>query len=238
MKPDNRVLYLLLAKSGHKIEGDKAAQAADLWKHFYDEEIETYTMDRLSTFQDILSKDSKVEDIYMLHETRKYSMDYDYKRKIIANGFTVPHQTMQEMILHRGVVNTLRMKKNMRATPDLVSFYQKRAKHNVRMRTSNKQDCIRHFLRGLTQSVYPFRSYEGYTQLLVALRTFNVGINQLKNAKRSPFVAEVVFNNSENRKCIRNMLKALGYSSTNKYQEWIDLLIHKGLSNPVTMFNS
>jgi len=237
VKPDHSILYLLLAKAGHKIEGDKEAQGSDLWEHFYDEEIETYTMDRLSTFQDILSKDSNVEDIYMLHETRKYSMDYDYKRKIIDDGFTVPHQTMQEMTLHRGVVNTLRMKKNIRATPELVSFYQKRAKSNIRMRTSNIQDCKRHFLRALTQEVKPFQSFGSYGQLLTDLRDFNVTMDKLKNAKRTPFVANVVFNNGLNRKYIRLMLAALGYESDNNYKEWIDLLIHKGLSNPVTMFD-
>jgi hypothetical protein len=48
----------------------------------------------------------------------------------------------------------------------------------------------------------------------------------------------VVFNSSENRTYIRKMLKALGYTSTDNYQAWLDLLIHKGLSNPVTMFNA
>jgi len=238
VKNCNRIAYPLLAKVGHKLQGNKEAQAQALWEHFYDEEIETYIMNRLSTFRDVIDDNSPIEDIVMLSEPRKYSLDFDYKRKPVKGGGTVPHKTIMDINLYRGVVNTLRDKKKLRATPELVEYYQHRSKANVRQRFSKKEDCLRHFLRALTQCVYPFQPYDGYVSIVIALKKYGVTIDKLKNARRAPFTAGVVFNSSENRTYIRKMLKALGYTTTDNYQAWLDLLIHKGLSNPVTMFNA
>jgi len=232
----NRIIYPLLAKVGHKLGGDKESQAEELWTHYHDEEIQTYEMKRLSTFQDILDSNSPIEDIVMLTEIRKYSLDYDYKRKPVEGGRTVPHEHVNDIVRYRGVVGNLREKKKIRATPEKVEYYQARAKQNVRSRGSNKEDCLRHFLRALTQCVYPFGTYDGYGDVSRRLGSFGVTLDKLKNARRTPFVAQVVLNNSGNRSYIRKMLKALGYSSDDNYKEWIDLLMHKGLSNPVTMY--
>ena len=235
---NKKVIYPLLAKVGHKIEGDKEVQAMTLWQHYHDEEIETYVMKRLSTFRDVIDPQVEIADIIMLDEVRKYSLDYDYKRKPIDGGRTVPHVCVNDIVRYRGVVGNLREKKKIRATPERVEYYQSRAKQNVRSRGTNKEDCLRHFLRALTQGVYPFRgSYNGYGEILNNLNHFDVTLDKLKNAKRTPFVANVVFNSSANRSYMRKMLKSMGYPSQNNYQEWLDLLVHKGLSNPVTMYD-
>ncbi len=235
MKSDKRVIYPLLAKVGHKLEGSKEEQAKKLWEHFYDADIETYELKRLSTFRDVIDGDSPIEDIIMLSETRKFSLDYDYKRKPLSNGTTEPFETIHDVVRYRAVVATLRDKKKVRATVYKVDFYQERSRQHVRMRGGTLKDCKRHFLRALTQQVHPFQAFGSYTQVLRSLRYFDISMDMLKNAKRNPFVANVVMNSSENRKCIRDMLKVLGYTSDDKYQAWLDLLIHKGLSNPVTM---
>lgn len=235
--PNPTTIYPLLAKVGHKIEGNSHEQAITLWQHYLDENIETYIMKRLSTFRDVIDPECPIDDIVMLSEQRNYSLDYDYKRKPIKGGFTIPHTTITDVVRYRGVVSTLRDKKKLRATPELVEFYQARSKQNVRMRSSNKEDCLRHFLRALTQCVYPFKAYDSYIDVLTNLRSFGVSMDKLKNARRTPFIANVVFNNSENKRCIRLMLKRLGYTSPDNYKQWIDLLIHKGLSNPVSLFN-
>jgi len=236
MSVNRRVVYPLLAKVGHKLEGSKESQAKELWEHYHDEEIETYEMKRLSTFQDILDSNSPIEDIVMLEETRKYSLDYDYKRKPVKGGGTIPHEHVNDIVRYRGVVANLREKKKLRATPEKVEYYQARAKQGVRLRGTNKEDCLRHFLRALTQCVCPFGAYDGYGDVLRSLGSFAVTLDKLKNARRIPFVSQVVLNNSGNRSYIRKMLKALRYSSDDNYKEWIDLLMHKGLSNPVTMY--
>ena len=236
MSVNSRAVYPLLAKVGHKLEGSNEMQAQELWKHYHDEEIETYVMKRLSTFQDILDSNSPIEDIVMLQETRKYSLDYDYKRKPVKGGGTVPHEHVNDIVRYRGVVGNLREKMKIRATSEKVEYYQARAKQNVRSRGTNKEDCLRHFLRALTQCVHPFKAYDGYVNIVKKLKSFDVTIDKLKNARRKPFVAQVVMNNSSNRSYVRKMLKALGYSSDDNYIEWIELLMHKGLSNPVTMY--
>lgn len=238
MDSTKRLIYPLLAKVGHKLPGDHAEQAKALWEHYKDEGIETYEMNRLSTLQDILDQKSSISDLVMLSETRKFSLDYDYKRNLDSEGYTTPHQTMDDFLKYRGVVNNLRDNKKQRATPDQVDIYYTRAKQHVRLSGSNRDDCVRHFIRALVQGVHPFSIHRvSYVDVSKTLRDFDVTISKLKNAKRAPFVANVVFNNSANRSCIRRMLKALGYESDNNYKEWIDLLVHKGLSNPVTMFD-
>ena len=236
MKNDMNTIYPLLAKVGHKIKGDRKEQAITLWQHFFDEEIETYEMNRLSSVQDIMSS-SFINDLVMLTETRKFSLDYDNKRVPMENGFTKPHNTVEDFLRYRAVSNTLRTKKNKRATPNLVDFYQDRAKQNVRKRGTNADDCKRHFLRALVQRVAPFSNKGSYVDLSIKLKEFNVSVDQLKNARRIPFCVNVVFNSTSNRTLIRRMLKALGYESSNNYQEWFDLLIHKGISNGVSMYN-
>jgi hypothetical protein len=207
------VIYPLLAKVGHKIEGDKEEQAKTLWKHYFDEGIETYIMKRLSTFRDVIDPQVEIADIIMLDEVRKYSLDYDYKRKPVEGGGTVPHAHVDDIVRYRGVVGNLREKKKIRATPEMVEYYQARAKQNVRSRGTNKEDCLRHFLRALTQCVYPFKPYDGYVDIANILKSFDVTIDKLKNARRTPFVAQVVMNNSSNRSYVRKMLKVLGYTS-------------------------
>jgi len=237
MKQCKRITYPLLAKVGHKLEGTPDEQAQDLWKHFYDEDIENYEMKRLSTFRDVIDKNSPIEDIVMLTELRNFSLDYDYKRQLLPDGTTKPFETIHDVVRYRAVVATLRDKKKVRATLDDVEYYQSRAKQNVRMRGGTLKDCKRHFLRALTQEVHPFKPFGSYTQVVQSLRYFDISMDMLKNAKRNPFVANVVMNNGENRKYIRAMLKVLGYTSEDNYQAWLDLLIHKGLSNPVTMLS-
>ncbi len=241
MKQCERIIYPLLAKVGHKLDGSNDEQARELWKHFYDEHIGTYQLKRLSTFRDIINSESSIEDIVMLSETRKYSLDFDFKRKPVKHDDTLayltePFCTVNDIVRYRAVVSTLRNKKQMRSTPELVEYYQARSKQNIRSRGTGKEDCLRHFLRALTQCVYPFKSYDGYVAVLSDLKGYGATMDKLKNARRTPFSAQVVFNNSANRTYIRKMLKSLGYESTDKYQEWVDLLIHQGLSNPVTMF--
>ena len=240
MKNNIETIYPLLAKVGHKIPYESTNKQAEvLWEHFYDEDIQTYEMKRLSTLHDILNPNSCINDLVMLSETRKYSLDYDYKREVLSDGSTKPHNTINDFKRFRSVMNTLREKKKIRATPTLVAFYASRAKQGVRLRGSQLDDCTRHFCRGLVQGVYPFNpSPPMYKYLKNVLgEDFKVTVDKLKNAKRNPFVSNMVLNTLGNRRTIRAMLKKLGYESDNNYNDWLELLINKGLSNPVTIFN-
>ncbi len=238
MKHKNDTIYPLFARIGHRLIGTKKEQALSLWEHFRDEEIETYTMKRLSTVSEIFNDKSPINDIVMLSDARKFGLDYDYKRELLSDGTTKPHATMESFYKFRAVTNTLRDKKGIRATPQRVKFYADRAKLNVRQRGGNEADCIRHFCKALVQGIYPFNSEcAEYKYIANRLRQdFKVTVDKLKNAKRTPFSSNVVFNNSKNRSIIKKMLIRLGYERDNNYKEFFDLLIHKGLSNPVTMF--
>jgi len=235
---DSSVECPLLAKSGHRLTGDKHAQGRALWAHYYDEDIQYYVQKRLSTIKTVLFEKSPINDIIMLEEPKRFSMDYDYKRELLSDGSTRPFKDIDTFKRVRGVVSTLRDKKKMRATPELVSFYAQRSKQGVRVRGSSQDDCIRHICRALVQGVYPFSidipRYQYIVNRFAGMKLY-VTIDQLKNAKRQPFVGNIVFNNSTNRSLIRSVLKQFHYKSESNYQEWLDLLIHRGLSNPATM---
>ena len=238
MKNNEQTIYPLLAKVGHKLPYDNNhEQAQALWEHFYDEDIQYYEMKRLSTLQDILDNNSSIDDLVIVTERRPYSLDYDRKREVLSDGSTKPHKTINDFKRDRGVVNTLRDKKKVRATAELVTFYSNRTKQGVRFRGSPVDDCTRHFCRALVQNVYPFKDTKTtYKVIARKLAEYNVTEDKLKNAKRNPFVANVIFNSSSNRSTVRKMLKLLGYESEDNYAQWLELLMDRGLSNPVTMF--
>ena len=116
MNNNQDTIYPLLAKVGHKLNGNKHQQAKELWEHFYDEDIQRYEMNRLTTIQDILDTNNTIDDIVMIKEIKKYSLDFDYKRVIVANNQTAPHKTMNDFTRYRGVANNLRDKKKIRAS--------------------------------------------------------------------------------------------------------------------------
>lgn len=239
MIPSDKAIFPLLAKVGHKVHGDRDEQARTLWQHYYDKDIETYEQKRLSTITEVLFAENPIDDVVMLTEVKKYGLDYDYKREVLSDGSTKAFNSVDDVKLYRGVVQTLRGKKGLRATPELVHYYANRSKQNVRSRGSATGDCIRHFIRALVQGVSPFkREVPKYSFIVNRFRgtKVNITVNMLKNAKRRPFVANVIFNSTSNRKLIRFMLERLGYESDDNYSAWLELLMNRGLSNPVTMF--
>jgi len=235
----SRVTYSLLAKVGHKLSGTRDEQAREFWDHYYDEEIETYEMNRFSSIQEILSEDNLIDDFIMLIEERKWSMDYDFKRKPIGNGKTVPHAVMNDFLRHRQSSSNIREKMGERATIEKVDYYQSRAKQNIRTRGSARTDAIRHWLRAQMQAVYPFTKIEGvsFSQIAKKLSDYEVSVSNIKDARRNVFIQNMVLNSSTNRRLIRDLLKLFNYKTDDDYQEFLDLLIHKGISNGQSLFS-
>jgi len=235
----SRVCYPLLAKVGHKLSGTQDEQAKEFWKHYDDKCIETYVMNRFSSIQEILDDNNPINDLVMLSEVRSFSMDYDYKRKPVDGGNTVPHDEIDDFLRFRQCASYLRNKKKMRATVGLVDYYQSRAKQNVRSRGSQTDDVVRHFLRAQMQTVYPFTEIKGvsYSQIAKKLSDYGVNVNNIKDAKRKVFKPNMVLNSSSNRRIIRKLLKLFNYETTDNYQEFLELLIHKGISNGQSLFS-
>lgn len=237
----SRVTYPLLAKVGHKLTGSKDEQAIEFWKHYYDEEIESYEMNRFSSIQEILADDNPIDDFVMLSEKRNFSMDYDFKRKPkpTGNGKTIPHDVMNDFLRYRQSSSNLREKKGIRATVERVDYYQDRAKQNVRSRGSARADAVRHWLRAQMQAVYPFTKIEGvsFSQIAKKLSDYDVSVSNIKDARRNVFIANMVYNSSKNRRLIRDLLKLFNYETDDNYQEFLDLLIHKGISNGQSLFS-
>lgn len=235
----SRVCYPLLAKVGHKLAGSPKEQAIEFWSHYDDDEIERYEMNRFSSIQEILADGNSIDDLVMLSEIRKYSLDYDFKRKPIDNGFTIPHLVMTDFLRYRQSASNLRDKKGLRATIERVDYYQSRAKQNVRGRGSAKADCIRHWLRAQMQAVYPFTKIEGvsFSQIAKKLSDYGVSVSNIKDARRNVFIQNMVLNSSANRRVIRDLLKLFKYKTNDDYQEFLDLLIHKGISNGQSLFS-
>jgi len=222
----------ILAKAGHKVAGDKDEQAQWMMEHYEDEVIEGYEFQRLSSIQDIISDTNPIDDLVSVTEKRKISLDYDYKRHPVNATDTAPHKDVNQFRKYRQSVDYLR-RLNQRANVDAVDYKFQLAKQNVRKTGSNSEFCIRHILRALLQDVKPFeRPQLTYSRLATLLREDHVNLSKIKHAKDTVFTPNMVSDTSGNRAFIRKVLKKLGYKTQNNYKDFLELLLHKKISNP------
>lgn len=231
-KDDVNEVCTLLAKAGHKLPGDKDAQAQWMLDHYNDPEINLYEFTSLSNVQMIVNEFNPVNDLVSLPETRKISLDYDYKRRPINAHDTMPHKDVNDFLKYRQSMSYLR-RLNQRATVDDVEYKHSLARQNVRKRGSNQEFCVRHVLRALMHGVKPFSVPTlSYTNLANLLREFKVSVSKIKHAKQSTFTPCMVSDTTGNRACIRKILKTLGYRTRTNYKKHLELLLHKKISNP------
>lgn len=143
---------------------------------------------------------------------------------------TMPFKDIEEANLYRGCSKNLRAN-GFKAQCTRVEYAVHLAKNRVKKRGSSKDFTTRHFLRGLIQGIKPFPDVVGLSYIDVAnqLEHCGVTINKVKDAKRYPFVFNVIDNTSANRKLIRFLLEAFGLGKL--YGEVVQILVFKGLSN-------
>lgn len=228
---DDEKVCTILAKAGHKIEGDKDQQAEWMLVHYRDTEVQTYGYTRLSNIQAIIDQNDPINDLISIPETRKISLDYDYKRYPINAHDTAPHKDMNQFMKYRQSTNYLRSL-NQRASVDAVDFKYRRAQQNIRKSGGNKKYCIRHIIRAMVHGVKPFKPLNfSYSQLAHRLREFGVTVSSIKHAKQSSFTPNMIEDTSGNRACIRRALKTLEIPARNNYATYLKLLLHKKISN-------
>jgi cell fate regulator YaaT (PSP1 superfamily) len=143
---------------------------------------------------------------------------------------TVPFKDIEEANLYRGC------SKNLRACGYKAHYYRVEyavylAKNRVKQRGSSRDFTTRHFLRGLIQGIRPFPDMTelSYSDVANSLEHCGVTVNKVKDAKRYPFIFNVIDNTSANRKLIRFLLNAFGLGAL--YGEILQILVFKGLSN-------
>ena len=229
----NKRICTLLAKAGHKVAGSKDDQAKWIMEHYEDDEIKDYTFTTLASIQDIINENSLIEDLVSLPQKRIISLDYDYKRFPINEHDTAPHKDVNQFMKYRQSADYLKRLKQ-RASIDAVDYKYQRALQNVRKTGSNKAYCARHIIRGVVHKVEPFGDLrKSYPAIAFILREFGVSLSQVKHAKSARFTPFMIQDTAGNRSHIRKILKALGYQKTNSnYAEFLELLLHKKISNP------
>lgn len=143
---------------------------------------------------------------------------------------TVPFKDIEEANLYRGCSKNLRAN-GFKAHCYRVEYAVHLAKNKVKKRGSSKDFTTRHFLRGMIQGVRPFPEVIGlsYSDVANLLEHCGVTVTMVKEAKRYPFVFNVIDNTSANRKLIKFLLEAFGLGSL--YSEVVKVLVFKGLSN-------
>lgn len=143
---------------------------------------------------------------------------------------TVPFKDIEEANLYRGCSKNLRAN-GFKAHCFRVEYAVYLAKNKVKKRGSSRDFTTRHFLRGLIQGIKPFPNVTGlsYSDVADSLEHCGVTNNKVKDAKRYPFVFNVIDNTSANRKLIKFLLEAFGLGAL--YGEVVQILVFKGLSN-------
>ena len=231
-KTDVETICTLLAKAGHKVPGDKDEQAQWMLDHYDDPDIQIYKYTRLSNIQAILDENDPIEDLVSVHEERKISLDYDYKRKPVNANDTVAHSDVDEFTKYRQSCNYVR-RLGRRATVNAVEYKHHLAEQGVRKVGSNKEYCARHVIRALMNEVKPFKKLNmTYGELARLLNEFKVNISKVKRAKKEIFSPYTVSDTTANRACIRKILRLLGYQTRTNYKNFLELLLHKDISNP------
>lgn len=227
----NRVCTIL-AKAGHKVSGTQDEQAEWMLKHYEDGQIEKYSFTTLSSIQDIINENCVINDLVSIPEERVISVDYDFKRRPINENDTMPIKDLDEFTMYRQSQDYLR-RLGQRATIDSVDYKFKRAKQGVRKTGSNKAFCARHILRALLQGVKPFPKLSmSYFSLAILLREYSVTVSKIKHAKGARFASNMIQDSTANRSHIRKILRLLNIETNNNYKDFLELLLHKKITNP------
>lgn len=230
-KEDKKWTCTILAKAGHKVPGDKDSQGKWILKHYEDPEIEEYHFTTLSNIQDIMSEENPLNDLVSIINKRKISLDYDYKRYPIDSEKTAPVKDINEFMRYRQSADYLR-RLGRRATIEAVEYKYKLAKQNIRKTGSNKAFCLRHILRALMAGVKPFKKPTmSRRQLAILLQEFGVTFSKINHAANNTFTPNMIEDTSTNRAIIRKVLKKLSYRTKNNYKNYLELLLHKKISN-------
>lgn len=228
---DESSITTILAKAGHSLDGDKDEQATWMLEHYEDDEITQYEFTTLSNIQDIVSETNPVDDLVSLPQKRKISLDYDYKRYPVNANDTKPHKNVNQFMKYRQSMGYLR-RLNQRATVDAVEYKYNLAQQGIRKTGSNREFVIRHILRALLHGVKPFRVPTlSRTKLAFLLQEFGVTVSKLGHAKESVFTPYMVSDTSGNRALIRKVLRKLEIRTRTNYKNYLDLLLHKKITN-------
>lgn len=228
---DEGSVTTILAKAGHSLDGDKDEQASWMLEHYEDDEITQYEFTTLSNIQDIVSETNPVDDLVSLPQKRKISLDYDYKRYPANAHDTKPHKNINQFMKYRQSMGYLR-RLNQRATVDAVEYKYNLAEQGVRKTGSNREFVIRHILRALLHGVKPFTVPNiSRTKLAFFLQEFGVTVSKLGHAKESVFTPYMISDTTGNRALIRKILRKLEIRTRTNYKNYLDLLLHKKISN-------
>lgn len=232
---NGKSICTLLAKAGHKVQGSQDEQAQWILNHYKDARINKYNFTTLSNIQEIINEYSPIDDLVSIPQERIISLDYDYKRYPINAHDTAPHRDINQFIKFRQSAEYLK-RLGERASVDSVDYKYKRALQNIRKTGSNKEFCMRHILRALLHDVKPFtKPAMSYAALASHLREYGVTVSKIKHAKGAKFTPNMVQDTTGNRAFIRKVLKHLKYETTTKYSQYLELLLHKKISNPETV---
>lgn len=227
----NRSTCTILAKAGHKVMGNQNEQAEWICRRYEDKEIEKYSFSTLATFQEIIDEDCPIDDLVSIEQEQVISLDYDYKRYPTSKHDTRPIKDINEFKKARQSADYLR-RLGQRASVDAVDYKYQRAKQNVRKTGSNKAFCARHILRGLIHEVNPFKKMDkSYSQLAFLLQEYGVTLSKVKHAKGVRFASNMIADTTANRGHIRKILRLLDIKSNNNYIEFLEILLHKKISN-------
>ncbi|MEA2072923.1 MAG: hypothetical protein U9O86_05000 [Campylobacterota bacterium] len=220
----------VLAKAGHKINGDKEAQAKQMRKWFYEENIAYNEVSSLASLRDIFDERKSVNDLVSVKSKVKVNTDYDYKCMPLSSGEsdTRAFIDIHEAKKYRACAKNIRAE-GVKSTAYNVQNAVKLSLSRVKKSGGARVFVIRHFLRALIQGALPI-NLDGvsYSDIAKKLTIFGVSVSKIKDAKRSTFVSNVVLDTPQNRSLIKKLLKEFG--KEDRYKQVLDILLDKFVS--------
>jgi len=217
----------VLAKAGHKIDGDKKVQALQMKEWFYEENITYNEVSTLASLRDIFDEKKLVNDLISVKSKVKVNTDYDYKRMPLSSGNsdTMAFKSIHEVKKYRSCAKNIRAE-GEKSTAYNVQNAVKLSTNNIKKSGGSRVFVIRHFIRALVQGALPINLDEiSYSDISIRLERFGVSVSKLKDAKRSTFVQNVVLDTPQNRSLIKNLLKEFGKQDI--YRQVLDILLDR-----------
>lgn len=189
-----------------------------------DEKISTYKTRSLIGVKKILDPLSPYEDLVGIDVEKKINTDFDYKRILLANGSTKPHNSLRDMLKLRYSMQAIR-RRGLKASPTLVTAKSQTTHNKTRLRGSLYEHTIKIFLRALFNSkLKPYATYRKNKKDIEIINAINCYLkdnysllkiepltpDHAKNAKRFEYRSNEIPNNAELVKFLKNIHLTLG----------------------------